>query len=544
MSQVRTRASWRAVGVLGAMSMLLALLALPASAEEDAHLGEILERVAQFEATSAGSDGATRAFQSSHDEESCFDDGTGDVIDFERNERSNTGREDQADIVEHCANFGPSLSLKVEVVDPRSPLEDEFWQGATAVLWAIDTGTDGQAEFFVDYSLDTEGNLRGTVVNARTDTAVCQPQAVYTGVHTVNGIRPACLGGATNIQVQAAMFYDTSTEQRDRPVLYDQAPDGDTFENAPAGGANRDAERLSGRTRYETAVAISQHEFDDADVVYLARAFDVLVDAVAGGVLTDGPILLVPQCGDIQPAVLAEINRLDPDRVLALGGDAAVCDAVLATASAGRDSGRVAGRTRYETSVAIGLRAFPNGAPEAFLARGDDNERIADAVAGGVLSSGPIFLVPKSGPLPDAVRDALQRTNPDTVYALGGAAAIEDPVLAAAGAAGRASTDRIAGPGRIDTAIAISRFEFPRTSPELYLARADIFADALAGGVLTGGPILLVPNCLPFDDLSTIQAEVLELIRSEISRVAPDTVYALGGDAAICDAWLPQAASA
>ncbi len=91
----------------------------------------------------------------------------------------------------------------------------------------------------------------------------------------------------------------------------------------------RDGGRLAGPTRIDTAIAISQRQFPaGAATAYLARA-DVVVDAVAGGVLTDGPILLVPSCGTLPPQVAEEIARLDPARVLALGGESAVCQAVL-----------------------------------------------------------------------------------------------------------------------------------------------------------------------------------------------------------------------
>jgi hypothetical protein len=97
--------------------------------------------------------------------------------------------------------------------------------------------------------------------------------------------------------------------------------------------AARTAGRVAGDHRFTTAVEISKRAFPQgADTVYLARA-DIGVDALAGGALTDGPILLVPSCGDVPAAVKAEIDRLDPDEVLALGGPAAICDATLADAA-------------------------------------------------------------------------------------------------------------------------------------------------------------------------------------------------------------------
>jgi hypothetical protein len=95
------------------------------------------------------------------------------------------------------------------------------------------------------------------------------------------------------------------------------------------GLATRSGGRVAGPTRFETAVAISQRAFPNgAATVYLARS-DIGVDALAGGVLTDGPILLVPNCGPVPEPVKAEIRRVSPNQVLALGGGAAICDATL-----------------------------------------------------------------------------------------------------------------------------------------------------------------------------------------------------------------------
>ncbi len=95
------------------------------------------------------------------------------------------------------------------------------------------------------------------------------------------------------------------------------------------GGTTREAARISGSSRFETAVALSQYAFPTgADEVYLSSS-DVNPDALVGGTLTRGPILLVPSCGALPDVVAAEIRRLDPVRVVALGGLGAVCDDML-----------------------------------------------------------------------------------------------------------------------------------------------------------------------------------------------------------------------
>lgn len=100
----------------------------------------------------------------------------------------------------------------------------------------------------------------------------------------------------------------------------------------PPTTTTRPTSRIAGADRYATAVQISHVAFPGgAPTVYLANGARS-ADALAGKSLTDGPILLVPGCGDVPGSVLAEIRRLDPTRVVALGGAGAVCDQVLATA--------------------------------------------------------------------------------------------------------------------------------------------------------------------------------------------------------------------
>lgn len=93
--------------------------------------------------------------------------------------------------------------------------------------------------------------------------------------------------------------------------------------------------------------------------------------------------------------------------------------------------------------------------------------------------------------------------------------------------------NRLAGTTRIETAIEISRFQFPDGAEQVYLARADLFADAVAAGSLTGGPILLTPN-----------DELPEGVADEIRRLSPATVTVLGGSQAVSDGVLIRAAQA
>ena len=202
---------------------------------------------------------------------------------------------------------------------------------------------------------------------------------------------------------------------------------------AKAAGVTASAtSRLSGANRFATSVAISQAAFPtEADSVYLARA-DVFVDAVAGGVLVDGPVLLVPTNGPVPASVQAEIDRLNPSEVVALGGRSAVSDQVLTAAATGRQAVRISGADRFATAIAIAQRAFPQGAPAIHLARAD---LVVDAIAGGVLTDGPILLVTSCGAIDARVLDEIRRLDPNRISALGGRGAVCQDVLDAAVAA-------------------------------------------------------------------------------------------------------------
>jgi hypothetical protein len=109
---------------------------------------------------------------------------------------------------------------------------------------------------------------------------------------------------------------------------------GDVSHGFPVAEPPRATTRLAGKSRIETAVALSRYRFPHgAAIVYLARE-DMPFDALAAGVLDDGPILLLPTCDGVPTVVGAEINRLAPERLVGLGGRGALCEETLAEAAA------------------------------------------------------------------------------------------------------------------------------------------------------------------------------------------------------------------
>lgn len=296
--------------------------------------------------------------------------------------------------------------------------------------------------------------------------------------------------------------------------------------------------RIAGNSRIDTAAAISARAFPNgSQKVYIARS-DGPIDALAGGTLVDGPVLLVPTNSSIPASVRNEINRIRAVQVVALGGSGAIPDAVLNDVAQGRSTARLFGKDRYSTAIAISREAYPKGAKRVYIADGvgADNAGSPDAVIGGTLTDGPVFIIdPKNPASWDLVASEVKNLQPDTVVALGGEGAV--PTKALQHVASGHTVARLSGPDRYATAVAIASYAFPPqqgiAKPQggavlsdrvVYVARGDNFADALVAGTLTDGPVLLMPsrtNRIPDD------------AHNYVANLHPHTVIALGGMGAI-----------
>ena len=280
--------------------------------------------------------------------------------------------------------------------------------------------------------------------------------------------------------------------------------------------------RLSGPSRVETAVDISQNDFStngSADVAVVARA-DTFPDALAGGPLAverNGPLLLTPS-DSLHPATAAELTRvLAPgSTVYVLGGTAAITEATAtAITFLGFEVERVAGPTRVETATAIADRL---GVLRTLLvANGQDfpDPLIAGAAAPSV--DGAVLLV--NGDAPHPATDAYLAARPDAdVVAVGQPAASAYPEATA-----------ISGATADETAVAAAERFFPEPTV-VGIARNDAFPDALAGGAhvaRAGGPILFTPQ-------GALSAAPTGFLCTHADTLGTYVVY--GGTAAISDA--------
>ena len=155
-------------------------------------------------------------------------------------------------------------------------------------------------------------------------------------------------------------------QRRDLPIKADQAGNG-SYNAAPSvsqsftvvgGGVSR----IAGHDRYWTAAMLSAATFDPGvPVVYIATG-QTFPDALAAGPAAGhdgGPILLVTK-DSIPASVATELTRLNPGRIVVLGGTGTISTAVqtaLGTYTSGSVT-RIAGSDRYQTASLLSAAVF------------------------------------------------------------------------------------------------------------------------------------------------------------------------------------------
>jgi len=186
---------------------------------------------------------------------------------------------------------------------------------------------------------------------------------------------------------------------------------------------------------------------------------------------------------------------------------------------------RMWGSDRFGTAVAFSQYEWPAGSPQTvFVATGLD---FPDALAAGG-GSGLVFPTRKDRVPPDVLAE-ISRLDPLQVVVVGGPAVVSDEVVSELMNATRGSVIRLAGSDRFGTAVALSQYEWPGSSPEtLYVATGLDFPDALAAGGGNGTILLTRKDSVPSVTLS------------EIQRLNPWEVVVVGGAGVVSDQVVSQ----
>lgn len=299
--------------------------------------------------------------------------------------------------------------------------------------------------------------------------------------------------------------------------------------------ATATADRIAGGDRYETAARISASTFAPGlPLVYVASGTS-FPDALAGAAAAaaqGAPVLLTAQ-NDLPGSTIAELRRLQPARIVVLGGEAAVSPLVVDGLQelTPTEVTRIAGADRFETAALISQAIYPAGASTVYLASGG---LFPDALSAGPVAgrdAAPILLT-QGALLPPVVEEALLRLRPSRIIAMGGPNALSDAVLDSARALTGATVERVAGDDRFGTAAAISARAYSAGAATVFLASGGDFPDALAGAAAARGiPILLAGR----DSIPGPTA-------AELIRLRPGRVVLLGGPQALSETVREQAA--
>jgi putative cell wall-binding protein len=288
--------------------------------------------------------------------------------------------------------------------------------------------------------------------------------------------------------------------------------------------------RESGADRYETAAQVSASNFQPGvSVAYIATG-ENFPDALAGTAAAGkdgGPILLVHQ-NSIPSSTGTELDRLNPGKIVILGGEGAV-SANVESALAAYTNGTVkreAGSDRYETAATLSKDTFAANASLVYVTTG---ENFPDALSAGpgVVKAGnkaaPVLLV-KHNSIPDTVKAELERLHAQKVVVIGGSGAVSDTVKNDLDPYSTDTVTRISGADRYATAVEVSKADFT-SAGTVFLATGVNFPDALAAGPAAAkqaGPVLLVQqNCVP------------QGTKDEITRLNPTQIIIVGGTSAV-----------
>ena len=284
--------------------------------------------------------------------------------------------------------------------------------------------------------------------------------------------------------------------------------------------------RLWGNTALDTMSSILRADDvftpDSTDVAIVASA-NGYKDALAATGLAGrlgAPVLITPR-GFLSKQTERELKRLNPQRVIVVGGPVAVSNEVLTTiytALPSADVYRVYGQNAVETSVAL-WRAGSGWGETAIIATSDSYKDALSIAPYAYAKGAPIFLANTSKDttkrvISDEVRDAVLRGGFTRVVIVGGTSAVSGTVdhsLAAFMQSWGVSdfeVVRLPGANALDTSRLIGLFELSEgmTLTHLTVATNSSYKDALCGASLAGAQNSILVLASPQDGYTAFDA--------------------------------------
>lgn len=264
---------------------------------------------------------------------------------------------------------------------------------------------------------------------------------------------------------------------------------------SPDATVQRTAERLSGPSRYETAVAIGRDAFPSSnEVVLVAGVQSSVVDGLVAAPFAryrKAPVLLT-ETGRLGAATRADIKRRGISTAWIIGGKGVVSQKVVDELEDLEVTvHRLSGSDRYSTSVRVAEK-MPSVAG-AILASGRQANLIDAAAVSGPAAAAvqPILLTAPSS-LPSSTAKELARRGTTKVTVIGGSGAVGGSVETSLKRKGLSVT-RLGGSDRFSTAAKVAAYFVRVTGDSSVVVASGSDAnliDAMTGGVLATATLL------------------------------------------------------
>jgi len=316
----------------------------------------------------------------------------------------------------------------------------------------------------------------------------------------------------TNAEGQAVLSFQPSSAGTDPVTVID--PSGQTVATIPVTVALPSLTRLSGSSRYATAIRLANSALSQAKTVILTTATDS-PDALAGAPLANalGAPMLLTAATALTPATAQELSSLGAQHVILLGGPQAISTGVATTlVDDGYTVTRYGGASRFGTAAEI-ARALGDPSHVAVIANGDTFSN-ALAVAPIAASQGwPLLLANgenTKAPLTSSTISALTKLGVTSVDIVGDTADVPASISQQL-ATLKIQSVRIQGPASAGpvygTNLAVIQYFASKLSlTHLYIVSGNDFPDALTAApiaALTDSAILMVPGTSAMESQET-----------------------------------------
>lgn len=189
-------------------------------------------------------------------------------------------------------------------------------------------------------------------------------------------------------------------------------------------------DRIDGPDRFAVSAKTSANTFPTGSKVAYVASGENYPDALVAGAAAGfgrGPVLLTRK-DEVPAAISDELARLKPDKIVVLGGPAAVSDDTKAKLDAIAPTTRISGADRFAVAANTSAATFAEHTRVVYIASGENFPDALSSGAAAAANRGPVLLVRKDA-IPADIAAELKRLDPRKIIVVGGTAAISDSVV-------------------------------------------------------------------------------------------------------------------